>query len=109
MNQDTDTQLPRTAAGATSLKARQDDNNSWIKWLLGALAVAALVIIAFVALGGDADIDFDSGDVDVELPAVDVDIDAPDVDVDLPAVDVDGGDIDIEDGDAEADATGADE
>jgi len=75
MNQDTDTRSTRTAAGARSLKAQQDDN-SWIKWLLGALAVAALVIIGFFALGGDADLDMDSGDVDVDLPAVDVDVDA---------------------------------
>jgi len=104
MNQDTDTQTTRTAAGATSLKARQDDNNSWIKWLLGALAVAALVIVAFFALGGDADVDLDPGNVDIDLPNVDVDVDAPDVDVDMPDVDVDGGGVDIKDGDAEADA-----
>jgi len=88
--------------GATSVSA---DNNNWMKWLLAALAVAALVIIGFFALGGDADLDVDRGDVDIDAPSLDVDVDAPDVDVDLPDVDVEGGDIDVDDADADADAS----
>jgi len=92
-----------TDSGATSLKARQDDN-SWMKWLLAALAVLALVVIGFFALGGDADVDIDGGNIDIDVPEVDVDVDAPDIDVELPDVDVDPGSVDIEDGDAEANA-----
>jgi len=109
-----------TSRGATSVSALADNNddNNWIKWLVAALAVTALVIIGFFALGGDADVDLDPGNVDIDAPSLDVDVDAPDVDVDLPDVDVDapaididapdvdieGGDIDITDADAEADA-----
>lgn len=88
-----------------SHKLDHDDNgsNSWLKWLLAALVLLALVIGAFFVLGGDADVDVDPGDVDVTAPDVGVDVDAPDVDVEAPDVDVDPGDIDVDDASADAD------
>ena len=79
-----------------------DERRSPMPWILGILAVVALVIVLFFALGGDADADGEPGDVD--LPELDVDVDAPDVDLEAPDIDVDPGDVDIEEGDAEAEA-----
>ena len=62
----------------------------WI--VLAILAVIAIAVIAFFALGGDADVDTEG---DLQVPETDVDIEPPDVDAD----------IDTEEGgDAEADA-----
>ena len=78
-------------------------------WLLVALAVAALAVIAFFALGGDVSTDTEGRfDVDVQTPQVDVDVEPPQVDVEAPDIDVDPGDVDVEQGDAEADATTGD-
>lgn len=62
--------------------------------LLAVLVVLAVAVIAFFALGGDADVDTEGGDVDVEAPDVDADINAPDVDADVDTSD--GGDADAE-------------
>ena len=83
---------------------RVNNDNPWSRWILGALAAAALVIVAFFALGGDADVDVESGNIDVEAPSAAVDVDAPDIDVEAPDVDIEGGDIDIDEADAEAEA-----
>ena len=62
--------------------------------LLAALVALAIAVIAFFALGGDADVDTEGGDVDVEVPDVDADINPPDVDADVDTSD--GGDADAE-------------
>ncbi len=97
----------------------RDDRGSKAGWLLAGLALLAIVVIGFFALGGDADVDVEGGDVDIEAPSIDADVDAPSIDVDvpetdieLPTIDVEGGsidsegsfDVDVEEGDAEADA-----
>ena len=96
--------IPNEPRGATSLKASDNGGGGPLKWLLPLLAALALAVVLFFVLGGDADVDVDSGDIDIEAPDVDADIDAPDVDLEAPDVDVDPGSVDIEDGDAEADA-----
>lgn len=91
-NQRTD--VRQTPVGTTTTVVNRRDDNDWMKWLLGALAVAALVVIGFFALGGDADVDTNPGSIDIEAPEIDADVDAPDIDVD----------VDIDPANAEADA-----
>ncbi len=62
-------------------------SKSWVGWLLGLAAAIALIIVLFVALDGDDDVDVPS---DVDVPT---DVDVPDVDVE--------GDVDVTDGGAE--------
>ena len=83
---------------------RPTDNRNGGMIALAVAAVAALIVAAFFLLGGDADVDVDSGDVDIEAPAADADVDAPDVDVDPGSVDVDPGSVDVDEADAEAEA-----
>lgn len=65
----------------------------WI--VLAILAVIVIVVVAFFALGGDADVDSEGGDID--LPETDVDVEPPDIE----------GDVDAEEGgDAEAEVEG---
>lgn len=82
----------------------------WLVALLAVLALLAIAVVLFFALGGDADVDTEPGNVDVEAPDVDADVEPPDVDVEAPDadvdVDVDPGDVDVDDADAEADAGG---
>lgn len=67
--------------GSDKIDHDDDNSNGWWRWLFAALVVIGLVIGAFFALGGDADVDVDPGDIDIEAP----DIEAPDVDVDVEA------------------------
>ena len=72
-----------------------DERRSPTPWILGLLAVVALVVVLFFVLGGDADADGEPGDIDVDAPELDVDVDAPDVDLEAPDIDVDPGDVDV--------------
>lgn len=73
---------------------RRDPKRSPWGWLLALVAAAAVAVVLFFVLGGDADVDVDGGDVDVQTPNVDTDVDAPNVDAD----------VDVNEGDADADA-----
>jgi len=72
--------------------------------LVALLVIIVIAVIAFFALGGDAEVD-DDGDVNIEAP----DVELPDIDVnvdnsDTPDVNVEGGeapDVDVEEGNVE--------
>ena len=90
---------------AVHQQERYDDDSGGgaLKWILGLLALAAVIAIAFIFFDVDK-----TEDGNLELPSVDVsggdidlpefDVDAADIDVDLPSVDLDveGGDIDVD-------------
>ena len=76
------------------VEARRSSGKKWPWILLALLALIAIAIVAFFALGGDADVDTEGGDVDVEAPDVDADINAPEIDADVDTSD--GGDADAE-------------
>ncbi|CAN5595353.1 hypothetical protein BH18ACT1_BH18ACT1_00210 [soil metagenome] len=73
---------------------RRTGRGKWRWVLLAVLALITVAVVAFFALGGDADVDTEGGDVDVEVPDVDADVNAPDIDADVDTSD--GGDADAE-------------
>lgn len=92
--------------GAHTTPDGRNQGSKWWMWLLAALAVIALVVIGFFALGGDVDTDQQGElDVNVETPETDVDVAPPDIDAEAPDVDVDPGSIDVDDAEAEAEVT----